>query len=173
MTLAEISEGIKLALFLAGIIRNPEEALLKAIDDFRHTDNTEITEIKESLCKKLECDDINIVPAETSISIEFVGIQNSLDVFAVNIVGFVYKLLDKMKMFIYPFLPEGVDINNTLNNMSVIHNEISNNVTIEFPGRNSMVSLEVKYEVARSIASIEIPIKSEKILSKLRDMRSI
>lgn len=173
MTLENIVGGLKLAMVLASVFKNPEEAILKAIEDFRNTDNSEMTKIKESLCKKLECDDINIKPGETSIFIEFQGIEKPLDVFAINLVGFAYKLIKKMNMFITPFLPSGIDINNILKQLSVTNNETTNIVTIEFPGRTGMITLEMYYVSEREIASIEIPFKSERVLNKLKEMQEL
>ena len=171
MTFENIASGLKLAMFIASIIKNPEEAMLKVIDDFSDTENSELSELKASLCKKIECDSINIVAGEECVSVEFSGIRKPLDVFAIDLVGYVYNLLDKVKMFIDPFLPEGVSINKTLNNLSVVHNEITNNVMIKFPVKEDTLSLEVKYGPEEKIASIEIPIKSEKVLNKLKDMK--
>lgn len=170
--LENLADGLKIAMFLGSIMRDPENAVLKIIDDFSESNNSEISELKESICTKIECEDIRIVPCESSITVEFVGIQKPLDIFVVNVVSIVYKLLDKMKMIISPFLHEGVNIDETLKGLSIIHNEVNNTTSIEIPRGETIMSLEVKYEEEEKIASIEIPIKSEKILSKLKDMKN-
>lgn len=170
MTLENMASGIKLAIFLARVLKNPEEEAIKVIEEFSDTSNSEISELKTSICTKLECDNINIAPGEDCITIEFIGIKKPIDVFAVNIVGFVYKLLDKMKMFISVLIPN-VDIEYTLNNLSVTHDEIDNTVIIVFPGKEGVVSLDVKYIPEDNMASIEIPIHSEKVLAKLKEMK--
>lgn len=171
MAFQNIASGLKLSIWLARVLANPEEEIIRMLNDFSNEDNSEISELKTSLCKKLECDNINIIPDESSIIIEFQGIKKPLDVFAVNLVGYTYNLLDKVKMFINPFLPEGININEILNNLSVTHNEITNTCLIEFPTNEDIISLEVKYEPETNTASIEIPIHSEKVLEKLKDMR--
>ena len=163
--------GIKIAMFIGKLIKDPEQAAIDAIDDFRNEDNANIADIKLSLCKKLECDNINIVPGEECVSVEFVGIEKPLDEFAIYLVGYVYKLLDKTKLLISMFAPD-INIEEILKELSVTYNEIENNVLIEFPIKGDMVSLEVKYNPEEKIASIEIPVKSEKVLSKLKDMRN-
>lgn len=169
--LENIAYGIKLAMFVASLLKDPEESIVKVIDDFKNEDNANVSELKESLCKKLECENINIVPGEECVSIEFSGIQKPLDIFTINIVEYVYKLLDKTKLIISMFAPD-INIEEVLKQLSVTHNKIENNAIIEFPIKGATVALEVKYNPEEKIASIEIPVKSEKVLSKLKDMRN-
>ena len=161
--------GIKIAMFIGKLIKDPEQAAIDAIDDFRNEDNANIADIKLSLCKKLECDNINIVPGEECVSVEFVGIEKPLDEFAIYLVGYVYKLLDKTKLLISMFVPD-INIEEVLKGLSVTHNEVDNSALIEFPVKGDIISLEVKYDLEENIASIEIPIKSDKILEKLKEM---
>lgn len=165
-----ISSSIKLAMFFAKILKDPEQAIIGAIDDFKNEDNANVSELKASLCKKLECENINIVPGDECVYIEFSGIQKPLDIFTINIVGYVYKILDKTKLLISMFAPD-INIEEVLKELSVTYNEIENNVLIEFPIKGDIVALEVKYISEEHIASIEIPIKSDKVLEKLKEMQ--
>lgn len=170
MTIENIASGVKLAIFIARVLKNPEEEAIKIIEEFSDTSNTEISELKSSICKKIECNNINIAPGEDCIIVEFIGIKHPINEFVVNIVGYGYTLIEKMKIFITPFLP-GIDIDNNLKQLSVTNNEINNTVTIEFPGREDMILLEANYDPEREAAIINIPIDSEKLLLKLREMQ--
>ena len=165
-----IASGIKLAMFVGKVLKDPEQAIVDVIDDFKNEDNANVSELKEALCKKLECENINIVPGDTCVSLEFIGTKEPLDIFAINLVGYVYKLLDKIKLLISMFAPD-IDIEEILKGLSVTHNEIDNTVLIEFPAKGDIVALEVKYNIEEKTASIEIPIKSERVLNKLKEMK--
>jgi len=170
--MSSIASSLKMAMLLAEAIRNPEDALIKVIDDFSEADNSEVSEIKEGLCKKMECDDMNIVPGDSIISLKFTGVEEPIDDFAVKIAGFVYNLLCKLRPVVSIALPKDVDIDNILHGLSVVNDETKNATFIEIPYKEKMLSLEVKSDIEEKTASIEIPIENERILEKLREIKN-
>ena len=97
MNITDIGSGLKLAKFIFSLLTDPEGAVIKIIDDINSTDSDDISEIKIAVCKKVNCSDMLIEPKEDGITLKFIGMKDSVDVFAVNIASFVYKLIDKVR----------------------------------------------------------------------------
>ena len=166
MILENIAGGVKLAFFIAKAYANLEAAMLDLIEDFECESTEQVSILKSGVCKNIECSDITLEPQDTGILISFVGLNKSIDKFAIDLTEFAYKIMSKVA----PFIP-GTDFENALNGLCVIHNEIDNSTFIEFPGREGTVSLEVTYNTEGDIGSIEIPISSERVLEKLKEMK--
>ena len=62
------------------------------------------------------------------------------------------------------------EIENIQNGLTVINDKIKDTTFIEVPYKEGILSLEVK-TTEDNISTIDIPIKSERILEKLREMR--
>ena len=163
--------GVRLAKFMFSLITDPEGAIIKIIDDANNAESDDISEIKEALCRKVNCDDILIEPRDDRLTLKFIGMKDSMDVFAINIAGFIYKLLDKVKPIVSLMVPKE-EIEKIVNGLSVINNEVDNTTFIEVPYKEATLSLEVKSIPEDDTAVIEIPIESERILMKLRDMKN-
>ena len=169
MNISDIGSGLKLAKFVFSLISDPESAIIKIIDDINSTDSDEISEIKTAVCKKVNCSDMLIEPKDDGITLKFIGMKDSVDVFAVNIASFVYKLLYKVKPIVSLMVPKE-DIEKIMNGLTVINDETNNTTFIELPYKDKILSLEVK-TVEDNIAVIEIPIENERILEKLKEMK--
>ena len=169
MSLADIGSSLKIAKFIYSLITDSEGAIIKIIDDINITDSDDISEIKVAVCKKVNCDDMLIEPKEDGITLKFIGMKDSVDVFAVNIAGFIYKLVDKIKPIVSLMVPPE-DIERIMTGLTVINDEINNTTFIELPYKEGVLSLDVK-TTEDDTAVIEIPIESERILEKLKEMK--
>lgn len=170
MNISDIGSGMKLAKIVFSLLTDPEAAIIKIIDDVNNTDSDELSEIKSALSKKVNCTDILIEPKEDGLTLKFIDMKDSVDVFAVNIAGFIYKLVDKVKP-IASIVINKEDIEKILSGLSVINNEVDDTTFIEVPYKEGILSLEVKI-TEDNIAMIEIPIESERILAKLKEMKN-
>ena len=170
MNISDIGSSIKLAKFIFSLLTDTEGAIIKVIEDINTTDSEEISEIKVALCRKVNCSDMLIEPKEDGLILKFIGMEDSVDVFAVNVVGFIYKLVDKVKPIVALMMPKE-EIEKILSTLSVINNEIDNTTFIEVPYKEGIISLEVKSILEDNTATIEIPIESERILAKLKEMK--
>ena len=171
MSLADLSNGLKLAKFIYSLLTDTEGAIIKVIDDLNDTDSEEISEIKVAVCKKVNCIDMLIEPNENGLTLKFIGMKDSIDVFAINIASFIYKLTDKIKPIVSLMVPKE-EIDNIMNGLTVIHDETKNTTFIEVPHKENILSLEVKSIPEDNTAMIDIPIESERILEKLREMKN-
>ena len=171
MNLTDIGSGLKLAKLLFGLITDPEGAVIKIIDDIDSADINEISDVKLALSKKVNCSDILIEPGEQSLTLKFIGMEDPVDVFAINITGFIYKLIDKIKPIATLMIPKE-DIEKIMHGLTVINNETDDNTFIELPYKEGILSLEVKSIPEDNTASIKIPIQSERILEKLKEMKN-
>ena len=170
MNITDIGSGLKLAKFIYSLLTDPEGAVIKIIDDINTTDSDDISEIKVAVCKKVNCSDMLIEPKEDGITLKFIGMKDSIDIFAVNIASFIYKLIDKIKPIVSLMIPKE-EIEKIMNGLTVINDETNNTTFIELPYKDKVLSLEVK-NAEDNIAMIEIPIESERILSKLKEMKN-
>lgn len=170
MNISDIGSSLKLAKFIYSLLTDPEGAVIKIIDDINTTDTDDISEIKIALCKKVNCSDMLIEPKEDGITLKFIGMKDSVDVFAVNIASFIYKLVDKIKPIVSLMVPKE-EIEKIMNGLTVISDETKDTTFIELPHKDNILSLEVKSIPDDNSATIEIPIESERILEKLREMR--
>ena len=170
MNISNLGSGLKLAKFIFSLLTDPEGAVIKVIDDINNTDSDDISEIKTALCTKVNCSDMLIEPNENGITLKFNGMQDSIDVFAVNIASFIYKLLNKVKPIISLMVPKE-EIEKIMNGLTVINDENNNTTFIELPHKDKVLSLEVKSIPEEDTAMIEIPIESERILEKLKEMK--
>lgn len=161
--------GLKLAKYIFSLISDPEGAVIKIIDDINNTNSDELSEIKTSLSKKVNCDDILIEPKEDGLSLKFIGMKDSVDVFAINIAGFIYKLVGKIKPVVSFMVPKE-EIEKIMTGLTVINDETNHSTFIEVPHKDKVLSLEVK-NIGDDTATIDIPIESERILEKLREMK--
>lgn len=171
MNISDIGSGLKLAKFIYSLLTDTEGAIIKVIDDINNTDSDEISEIKTALCKKVNCTDMLIEPGEHGLTLNFIGMKDPIDVFAINIAGFIYKLIDKVKPIVALMVPKE-EIEKIMTGLTVIHNETKNTTFIELPHKDNILSLEVKSIPEDNSATIEIPIESERILEKLREMNN-
>lgn len=169
MNISDIGSSLKLAKFIFSLLTDPEAAIIKVIDDINTTDSEDVSEIKKGLCNKVNCSDMLIEPNENGITLRFIGMKEPVDVFAINIASFIYKLIDKVKPIV-SLMVDKEDIERTMNGLTVIHDETKNTTFIEIPHKETILSLEVKSIPEDDTAIIEIPIKSERILEKLREM---
>ena len=169
MSLSDIGSSLKIAKFIYSLLTDPEGAIIKIIDDVNNTDSDDISDIKVAVCKKVNCDDMIIEPKEDGLTLKFIGMKDSVDIFAVNIASFIYKLLEKIKPIVTLMVPPE-DIEKIMNGLTVINDETNNTTFIELPYKENILSLEVK-NTEDNNATIEIPIESERILEKLRGMR--
>ena len=170
MNISDIGSGLKLAKFIFSLLTDTEGAIIKVIDDINSTDSAEISEIKKALCKKVNCSDMLIEPNESGITLRFIGMKEPVDVFAINIASFIYKLIDKIKHIVSLMVPKE-EIDKIMNGLTVIHDETKNTTFIEIPHEYKVLSLEVKSIPEDNTATIEIPIESERILEKLKEMK--
>lgn len=170
MNITDIGSGIKLAKFVFSILTDPEAAVIKIIDDINSTDSEELSDIKIALCKKANCTDMLIETKEDGLTLKFIDMKEPVDIFAINIASFIYKLLDKIKPVVTIMVPKE-DIEKIMNGLTVINDETENVTCIEVPYKEGTLSLEVKI-TEDNIAMIEIPIQSERILEKLREMKN-
>lgn len=169
MNLSDIGSSLKLAKFIFSLLTNPEGAIIKVIDDINSTDSEDISEIKKGLCNKVNCSDMLIEPNENGLTLRFIGMKDSIDTFAINIASFIYKLVDKVKPVVSLMLDKE-DIERTMNGLTVINDETKNTTFIKVPHKETILSLEVK-TTGDNTATIEIPIESERILEKLKEMK--
>lgn len=169
MTMSDIFGGLKLAMLVFSIIKDPENALVKIIDDFRSADSDDISNIKSGICKKVKCEDILLEPTDTGVDVKFINIQEPIDVFAVSITSFIFNIATKIEPFAVIIMPD-VDIKEMLKRISVVRNDVLNTTSIEIPRGEDIVRLDVNYDPEEKTASIFIPIKSEKVLAKLKEM---
>lgn len=170
MNISDIGSSLKLAKFIFSLLTDPEGAIIKVIDDINSTNSDEISEIKTALCKKVNCSDMLIEPNENGITLNFIGMKDSIDIFAINIASFIYKIIDKVKPLV-SLMVDKEDIERTMNGLTVIHDEIKNTTFIKIPHKETVLSLEVKSIPEDDTAMIEIPIESERILEKLSEMK--
>lgn len=170
MNISDIGSGLKIAKFIYSLLTDTEGAIIKVIDDINTTDSADISEIKVALCKKVNCTDMLIEPKEDGLTLNFIGMKDPIDVFAINIASFIYKLVDKIKPIVSLMVPKE-EIDNIMKGLTVIHDETKNITFIEIPHEDKVLSLEVKSIPEDNTATIDIPIESERILEKLREMR--
>lgn len=170
MNISDIGSGLKLAKFIYSLLTDPEGAVIKVIDDINSTDSEDISEIKEGLCKKVNCSDMLIEPKVDGLTLKFIGMKEPVDAFAINIASFIYKLVDKVRP-ILSLMVSKEDIEKTMSGLTVIHDKTKNTTFIEIPHEDKVLSLEVKGIPEDDIATIDIPIESERILAKLREMK--
>ena len=169
MNISDIGSSLKLAKFIFSLLTDPEAAIIKIIDDLNDTDNEEISEIKIALCKKVNCSNLLIEPKEDGLMLKFIGMKDSVDVFAVNIASFIYKIVDSIKPIVSIMVPKE-EIEKIQNGLTVINDETKDTTFIEVPYKEGILALEVK-TTEDNTAMIDIPIESERILSKLREMK--
>ena len=170
MTISSISEGIRIAMLVVSFLRDPEEALIRIVDDFKNADSGDTSAIKEGICKKIKCENITIEPDDSSININFIGTEEPIDIFAVTITSFVLGIATKISPIITIMLPD-IEFEKSLSGISVFNNEINNTTFIEIPRKDNTLKLYVESNPDSKTATINIPIESEKVLSKLREMK--
>lgn len=169
MIVSDILGGLKMAMLAISVLKDPENTLVKIIDDFKSADSTDISDIKSGICKKVKCEDILLEPTDAGANVKFIAIQEPIDVFVISITSFIFSIANKIEPFAAILMP-GADIRKTLKGISVVRNDIENTTSIEIPRGEDIVRLEVNYDPEEKTASIFIPIESEKVLAKLKEM---
>ena len=170
MTIHEITEGIHLAMIFASFLRNPEEALIRIVDDFKNANSGDISSIKEGICKKINCENIALEPTDTGININFIGTEEPVDVFAVTITSFVLNIANKISPIISIMIPD-IEFEKSLSGISIIYDDIERTTFIEIPRKDGSLKLHVTYNPGGKTSTINIPIQSEKVLEKLRELK--
>ena len=170
MTLSSITESIRIALLVVSFLRNPEESLIKILDDFKNADSNDTSAIKEGICKKINCDNITIEPDDSSINLNFIGTEEPIDTFTLNITSFVLGIATKISPIVSIMLPD-IEFEKTLKDISIIHNEIDSTTFIEIPRKDGSLKLHITSNPEEKVATIKIPIESEKVLEKLKEMK--
>ena len=170
MTLSSITEGIRIALLVASFLRNPEESLIKILDDFKNADSNDTSAIREGICKKINCSDITLEPTDTGININFTGTEEPVDDFAVTITSFVLGIATKISPIVSIMIPD-IEFEKILKDIYIMHNEIDSTTFIEIPRKDDSLKLHVTSNPKDKTATIKIPIKSEKVLEKLKEMK--
>ena len=170
MTLSSITEGLRIAMLVVSFLRNPEEALIRIVDDFKNADSGDVSNIKDGICKKINCSDITLEPYENGINLNFIGTSESIDTFAVTITSFVLGIATKISPITSIMLPD-IEFEKTLKDISIIHNEIDSTTFIEIPRKDGSLKLHITSNPEEKVATIKIPIESEKVLEKLKEMK--